>query len=328
MNQKISFAIPTYKRPVLLYQTVQSIIREIEDLQFDITITDDSVDETNNEVVEKLCKEYKYIKYYKNEQNLGIDANILKSIDLSESEYVWIIGEDDQFAPGALKTILNILDKNTPAFLCTNYSYVNNDFTYKLKEHVINKKEDAILSASEFLEKYSWAIGFIGACIINKKRWNTVEKETYIGTYFAHVGTIFESIRDGEVYYCSKPLVYNRAEDTSTFTWSDKAFDVFYGWEKMLKMLTSFYTEEILNNTIENSKILFNHNSLTWIASKRADGIFNLDIFNRYIKNDQTKSHFFVYSALLIAILPINLFKILKFIRKTLPILLTRKKIN
>lgn len=135
---KLSFCIPTYKRPELLYKTVSSIVREVRDFSFEITITDDSVDDTNKEIIEKLYQEYKYIKYYKNKQNLGIDANIINSIDLSESEYVWIIGEDDQLAPGAVTTILNILDKNSPSFLCTNYSYVNNDFTYKLNFRTLN----------------------------------------------------------------------------------------------------------------------------------------------------------------------------------------------
>lgn len=314
-NTIIGVCIPTYKRPEQLIQCVRSIIVAAKPYNVPIFITDDSTDDTNNDTLSQLCKEYEHIIYINNEQNLGIDKNILKCIDVCTCKYAWPIGEDDRIAPDAIEKVLGVLEthSNNIPFIFANYVYVNNEVTHITSEKRINIDADMEMGTTEFFEKYAWTIGFIGACIINKSLWSNIDSSKYVGTYFAHVGTILEYIFGEYVYVSSDIYVLNRAEDSTTFTWAEYSFDVNFGWDDMVSRLQQIYGVNSCKNAIESSRIIFNHNTIRYLCSKRADGVYNLKNFNTYVlKSDP--SIVYKLSAYIVAIIPTSLFKLIKYI--------------
>lgn len=286
-NKIIGICIPTYKRPEQLMQCVRSIIAAAQSYNVPIFITDDSTDDTNNDTIFQLSKEYKHIIYIKNEQNLGIDRNILKCIDVCTCEYAWPIGEDDRMLPNAIKKALGILknnDNNIP-FVFANYVYVNNDVTYITSEKRINIDADMEIGATDFFEKYAWTIGFIGSCIINKKLWSASDSSKYIGTYFAHVGMILEYLYDKKAFLIADTLILNRAENVATFTWSEKAFEVNFGWDNMIKAIEPIYGKMSYKKALTASKAIFKHHSLLFLLSKKADKIYDIHKYNIFVRN-------------------------------------------
>jgi len=45
------------------------------------------------------------------EANVGFTANLLKVVDLAEDDFCWLLGSDDTLEPGALATVMTILDE-------------------------------------------------------------------------------------------------------------------------------------------------------------------------------------------------------------------------
>lgn len=328
LNNKLGICIPTYKRPDQLLKCVTSIIEAGQSYGISIFISDDSTDDTNKKAIEELQNKYSNIVVNYNVENLGIDKNIVKSIDMCTCEFAWPLGEDDWLTKNAIELVLQALEKekNLP-FLFVNYSYVNNDFSRILMRKRLNFKSNTLISGNEFFEKYIWSAGFIGGCIISKSDWSKISVEKYIGTYFAHVGAISEIIKDKSILIISEALVLNRAENASTSTWSDKAFDVFYGWEYMILMLKEFYSKESIEKSLKSSNILFKHRSLAWLASKRADGIYDIKIYARYIHNENFSKNYKL-TAKFIAKLPIFPFKVAKVIYIDLPRIFKSEKIS
>ena len=42
------------------------------------------------------------LHHRRNETNLGINENIRRVVETADTDYAWLVGEDDYFLPGAL----------------------------------------------------------------------------------------------------------------------------------------------------------------------------------------------------------------------------------
>jgi len=89
----VSICIPTYNNARFLRECLNSIVNQTYPNK-EIIISDNaSTDET-----EKISKEYvkKYkVKYYKNEKNIGAEANFTRCIELANGEFIAMYHSDD-----------------------------------------------------------------------------------------------------------------------------------------------------------------------------------------------------------------------------------------
>jgi len=302
-HTKLGVCIPTYKRPDQLRQCVNSIIASAADHAVPIFITDNSADATNQDVIAELQARYPHIIYELNPENVGIDRNVQRCINLCDCDYAWGMGDDDRMLPEAITTVLQILERESPAFLFANYSYVDENISVILREKLMPISVDKAENSATFFREDAWAIGFLGSCIINKKLWRGVQPEKYIGTYFAHVGVILESIAGQSVSLTAKPLVLNRVGDAAVFTWSDDAYGVFHGWSKVARLLEPIYGAEACAASTASFERNHGLNTLRFLMAKRADRIYTLDIYRKFIQgSEQGRLH--KWAANLIARMP------------------------
>lgn len=97
----ITFVIPTYKRVDTLIETVESVLMQKKSkLRYSILILDNSSDFSNNNQIRKYIINLNspYIKYYINQENLGMIGNWNRCFVLSKSKYVAMLHDDDLVA--------------------------------------------------------------------------------------------------------------------------------------------------------------------------------------------------------------------------------------
>lgn len=96
LNPKITIAIPTYKRAVLISDSINSILNQVKFDDYEIIIIDNEANQEENET-EKLMKQYNNPKilYYKNEENIGMFGNWNRCIELARGKYITILNDDD-----------------------------------------------------------------------------------------------------------------------------------------------------------------------------------------------------------------------------------------
>ena len=107
---KLSICIPTYNRSKHLINCIESIVSNniSKGLDFQICISNNcSTDETESIVQSYIGR--LPIKYHKNESNLGVARNVLKVIEMADSEFVWLIGDDDLLMPTAVVDVLGLI---------------------------------------------------------------------------------------------------------------------------------------------------------------------------------------------------------------------------
>ena len=93
---KLSICIPTYNRSKYLLNCLNSIFiaKRTSDLEFEVCISDNHSDEKIIPIINKFKKKFK-INFQKNNKNLGMAKNIIKSVSMAKGQYVWIMGNDD-----------------------------------------------------------------------------------------------------------------------------------------------------------------------------------------------------------------------------------------
>lgn len=281
----LGICIPTYRRPDQLRRCVTSIIRTAAPHGVPIHITDDSADDTNSAVIAELQACYPRVFHHRNPTNLGIDANICRAVDVCDARHAWIIGEDDRMTPEAVPTVLGALQSGERPFIFVNYASVDEDLSFVLHERSLPLVTDREVDAGEYFASDAWAMGFIGACVVDRQLWRGVSRDQYLGTYYAHVGVILEYLRGKRVYQMAKPVVLNRCGTARTFTWTGSTFEVLGGWGRMVDRLRRIYPAEICDRAAASFLRAHGVGTIPFFCYLRADGALDASIHERYVQN-------------------------------------------
>jgi len=123
MDIKLSVCIPTYNRAEFLKECLWSVITQAHSLRNDIEIIicDNNSSDTTEEIVKEYRREHDFIKYYKNERNLGYAGNQVKCIERAEGKYIAILCDDDMYVNDTLNSIFTVISKKEYSFIALNY---------------------------------------------------------------------------------------------------------------------------------------------------------------------------------------------------------------
>jgi len=105
----LSVLMPTYNGSVVLAETIECILNQTTDFDFELVISDDgSTDETVS-IAESFND--KRIKISKNQANLGYPGNLNRCLSLARGEYVFLFGQDDLLHVGSLQQVVDVFKK-------------------------------------------------------------------------------------------------------------------------------------------------------------------------------------------------------------------------
>ena len=324
---ELSICVPVFNRPESLRLLLSSICLSSETDRVQICISDNNYKEICNEDVVKEFSGRLKIKYIRNNKNIGMVKNILNVIDMAEGKYIWLMGDDDYILGEKLGGLLEFLSHKDIDWLVLPYVYMSNDYQYVYNTPFDSNILGRIFSFNDFVSEYLWLTGFIGANLFKKDigRFFSEEESAIINdSYFPHVAFLGLSCGKGvrvEVYV--EEMSFNRSEDQTTTTWSDKYFEIYWGWEDMLGRIALLTSNEAFNNSITTSQRLFNHRAVSWVLSRKADGLYNYAIFKKfYSKIDRS------YLYLLVLLVPSFVARTMKFMLKNMPRAFTRRGTN
>ena len=108
---KVTIAIPTFKRPILLREALDSALNQTNFSDYEIIVVDNNPERGCE--TEKLISSYseKRLSYYKNSENLGMVANWNRCYELAKGEWVVMLHDDDLLYSHYLKTMYDFLNK-------------------------------------------------------------------------------------------------------------------------------------------------------------------------------------------------------------------------
>lgn len=221
---KLSICIPTYNFAAFIPHTLDSIVGQICD-GVEVIVLDGGSSDDTYEILNRYCKEHKFIRYFRQAQRGGIDRDLAATVDHAVGEYVWLLSSDDLLRPGAISRILREVASGDDVYLC-RHSNCLIDMTYVSDHPVIDSVRDITFDLSSVYERSIYFglaksseafFSFMSGLVINRSRWASVmSKERFVGSCWAHVSRILEMIPTRlRVRYISEILVDKRGENDS-----------------------------------------------------------------------------------------------------------------
>jgi len=118
----LTIAIPTYNRNEILYRNLEELILQMSDW-VELLIVDNASDIPVEYSLKKLISGNinRNIRIVRNKENIGGNANVLRCIEEANSDYIWILGDDDYPLADALEKIYLEI-KNREAIWVSFYS--------------------------------------------------------------------------------------------------------------------------------------------------------------------------------------------------------------
>ena len=179
----LSICIPTYKRAGYLKQCLDAIVIQFDDTwvknSVEVVVSDNASPDNTKELVEAYQTRFNNLRYFRNQENVGMDKNIMNSVLKASGQYCWTIGDDDIIQNGAIKVILDILLKQEIALLTVNiYPFIDNQQAAEKKYfNAADSVESMPSPEALLLSQYN--TGALGVHVFNRALWLTVDKSDY-----------------------------------------------------------------------------------------------------------------------------------------------------
>ena len=121
--EKLSICIPTYNRPDALIKTLQVLIPQCELAGCRIHIVDNASTIPVEEIVSRnFGNQRELITISRNRFNIGGNANLCRCFELCETEWMWMLGDDDMVDENALKIIQSAISEADESFCMLNFA--------------------------------------------------------------------------------------------------------------------------------------------------------------------------------------------------------------
>lgn len=218
----LSIGIPTYNGAEHIREALDSVINQLEDIdsEIEIVVSDNaSIDQTPS-IIRQYAEKYSFVRYFRNEYNIGFDRNVDVLFERAIGKYVWILSDDDKLRYGALKSVLAALKKYENVSVCfVNYAECNADMKEYSKRIRPDIKQDIFCENGDiFFQKSKFLFGLVSSLVIKRDKWDQRIKK-YIGSGFIHVGAIAEILVNGTAFIIADKLVNLRTPVTGKERW-------------------------------------------------------------------------------------------------------------
>jgi len=221
---KLSICIATLNRAAFLDETLDSIVSQAGE-HVEIIVVDGASTDNTEDVVKKYRAAFSRLKYLRLEVKGGLDQDYNKTIGLAEGAYCWLFSDDDVLKSGAIRTVLDNMEKGH-ALIVVNAEVRNSDLSTVIEPRLLKMKSDRVYPQTEGEQLFGDTanyLSFIGGVVIRRDLWLARRKEEYFGTFFIHLGVIFQSALPGTSLVIAEPLISIRYGNA---TWSARSFEI------------------------------------------------------------------------------------------------------
>ena len=229
----LTISIPTYNRENFLKSSLDRLLLQVTD-EVKIVVRDNA---STNYDFWKFSENYKDsgVEFYRNDVNIGGDANIARAFETCTTKWLWVLGDDDVIEDDAILNVLKILHEKEDSI------YVK--FNWNSNKDVVGLVEFANLMTPR------WSFGtsfFISECIHNIA---TTSDDMhfhyrYLSTSCGQILRVMRHLIDHPRSLCSFVqcgIIKNQCCDSPSWSYVDYAynqiaiFDIFKSQRSILK---------------------------------------------------------------------------------------------
>jgi glycosyltransferase involved in cell wall biosynthesis len=273
---RLAIAIPTFNRPGILRENLESMLPELRETQVPVYISDDSRDGETAEMVAAFTVQHPATHYVRNRPGLGHDLNCLHTLDLPEADYVWYLGDAMRILPGGLNRVLSIIESQAPDFLAVA---------------AVDRKEIGLPTGMYsdpqlVMESLAWHLTMTGSTIYSHRFLENVHANYshFIGTNFIQLGVLLQSLPASSrgLFWINERWISGHPAKGESY-WEKTPFKVFMkDWADFILGLPECYPLDVKQRTVRSHSR--ETGLLEWKSLKRFHvyGLLGLDDYLAY----------------------------------------------
>lgn len=295
---KLSICIATFNRAAFIGETLDRVISQSTG-DCEIIVSDNASTDNTEEVVAQYARRTDRLHYFRHDTNMGLDRNFDSAVERCQGEYCWLMSDDDWLKPGAITRVLETLSSRDLCLLIVNMELRDFSMSKVVRRRWINFESNRLYERGETdrlfveLDHTLWNIGNV---IVNRNFWLSRDRVRYYGSWFIHVGVIFQDDLPGDALVIADPLITYRLGNVQSASsmWTELFL---HKWPSLVDSLAlSNYAKEMLRTM----KPWRNAPTLLWLRSKQG---YSMDQYRAWIRPRLRSSHECLLPVL-VALLP------------------------
>jgi len=280
-GQLLSICIPTYNRADRLKRALPLWIDKVSKYNIRIVISDNASLDNTQAVVKEFQTIYNNIFYSRNDTNIGPDKNYEKVLTIADTEYRWLMGDDDE-CKGDFEALFRVLDKD--------YDIILLNFP-RIIDQVNSEK---YIDMNKLMFDLGASTTFISSLIFHKRVikspvFSEVYNSEFAKHFFAHSAVVFSYVanQSGKVFFLADFSVCGLNTDEPV-SWANLTFQYFVNELNITAdLLPEFYTKKSKRAYSRKIRTHFFGMRAYYIHAYRAklDGKFSVSYFFKSYKN-------------------------------------------
>ncbi len=167
----LTIAIPTYNRSPLLGELLKILAPQlVGHPEIELLISDNASPDDTAAVVQRFVDTGLVVRYIRQPENIGADANFAACFHEARGKYFWLFGDDDIIVPGAIDEILaHISAQEYDLIYVTCYGF-RQDWKLEHQQDPLGRRFHRIVDVRQFVKVVNIMFTFISGIIVNKQR--------------------------------------------------------------------------------------------------------------------------------------------------------------
>ena len=229
----LSICIATYSRGKFIGDTIDSILSQLS-AGVELIVVDGASPDDTSEVMARYTSRHPDIRYFREQENSGVDGDYDKAVGYATGEYCWLMTDDDLLRPGAVDRVLNELHEPNDLVI-VNAEVRSADLSILLQPGRLDFTADRSYDSNEmeaFFSQCARYLSFIGCVVIRRELWLARERVRYYGSLFIHAGVIFQKPLVNSVRVIAEPLIQIRFGNAM---WTPRGFEIWmFKWPQLI----------------------------------------------------------------------------------------------
>lgn len=284
MTVHLSICIATLNRAAFIGATLESIATQLPE-GVEVVVLDGASTDNTQSIVESFQPQIPTLRYIRQGRNSGVDRDFNTAVELASGTYVWLMSDDDLVKPGVLAALMAAV-REEYSLIVLNAEVRTLDLSQELDGDRLRFGENRTYAPAQFFQLFedtSAYLTYIGAVVMRRELWLARDRESYFGSYFIHVGVIFQAPLPGPSLVIAAPCISIRFGNTQ---WRPKEFEIrMIRWTRLIWSLPAI--PDVVRGRLYRKDPW---RSLKSLVFYRAKGTYSLTEYRKWVAPELTSS--------------------------------------
>jgi abequosyltransferase len=219
VSQLLTIIVPTYNRASSLMMLLDSLVIELSGLEQKVAVIigDNASTDDTPTITARFASQWSSTRVLRHVENLGADENFCRCVEMVDSRYFWIVGDDDLPRSGAIQLLVDLLECHTPDLVYLTSLWMN-ELTSPNQAGPVMRLGASLMEQRAFALRVHVWMTFISGTIIKRTLAPNDSLRRFAGSRLVQLGWVLSALTGGQKFiYVSNACVLATAGNTGGY---------------------------------------------------------------------------------------------------------------